>query len=153
MFENAVKMVRCLVHKAPESAGPVEVRWIPLTEFELWKFMVHSQYHFTVAEETLFFYISRAEYARHEPVYSRLPHTEVNKITLYFFFKSDQVLVPVSRYFSAAEYAQIKPAFLQHFKAFEDRNHATKFLEEIVEETGLCLQGPKTDRPLKALSP
>lgn len=147
MLENGVKLVRCLVHKTRGLSETPEVRWIPWTEFELWKFMVSSQYRFTVSGETLYIYISRAEYARHEPVYSRLPHTAVNKITLYFFLKADQVLVPVSRYFPADDYERIKPVFLRHFKAFEDRNHVTKFLENVVEEMGIGLQGLRTDHP------
>jgi hypothetical protein len=144
MFENAVKLVRCLVNKPANPTGEGEVRWIPFSEFELWKYMVSNQYRFTVAGETLHFYVSREEYDRHEPLYARLAPIAVNRITLYFLFKADQVLVPVHRYFSAEEYEQIKPRFLGHFKAFEDRNHATRFLEDIVEEEGLCLSGLKT---------
>ena len=147
MFEHSVKLIRCLVHKPRGPEDPGEVRWIPFNEFDLWKFMVSSQHHLTVTAEALYFYISREEYERHEPLYSRLPQFPVNKITLYFFLKSAQVLVPVSRYFPAEEYDRIKPTFLGHFRVFEDHNHSTKFLEDIAEETGVCLR-PQCSSPV-----
>jgi len=143
MLENGVKLVRCFVQKVRNSDDLPEVRWIPWGEFELWKHLVSSRYRFTVSDPALYIYIPREEYGRHEPLYSRVPQLAVNKITLYFFLKADQVLVPVSRYFSAEEYERIKPTFLRHFKAFENRNHTTKFLEDIHEEEGVCLQGLK----------
>jgi hypothetical protein len=140
MFKDAVKLVHCLVNKTdPGPSGP-EVRFIPQAEFALWKFMVTRQYHFTVSDEKIYIYVSRREYEAHEALYSRLPQVEINKITLYFFLKAEQVLVPVSRYFPKNQYPAIKAFFLDHFKDFEDRNHATKVLEEIIEEEGLGLR-------------
>ncbi len=140
MFKDAVKLVHCLVTKAdPGPSGP-EVRFIPQAEYDLWKYMVASQYHFTVSDEKIYLYISRREYEAHEALCSRLPQVEINKITLYFFLKADQVLVPVIRYFPKERYPAIKPLFLNHFRDFEDRNHATKVLKEIVEEEGLGLR-------------
>jgi hypothetical protein len=140
MFKNAVKLVQCLVNKPDGDPSGPEVRFIPQTEFDLWKYMVNQQYHFTVSDEKIYIYLSRREYEAHEALYSRLPQVELNKITLYFFLKADQILVPVSRYFPKEQYPAIKPLFLNHFKAFEDRNHATKVLEEIIEEEGLGLR-------------
>jgi hypothetical protein len=140
MFKDAVKLVHCLVNKtAPCPSGP-EVRYVPQTEFDLWKYMVTQQHHFSVSDEKIYIYISRREYEAHEALYSRLPQVELNKITLYFFLKVDQILVPVIRYFPKEQYPQIKPLFLNHFKDFEDRSHATKVLEEIIEEEGLGLR-------------
>ena len=109
--------------------------------------MVTTQYRFTVSDERIYIYISLPEYEAHEALYSRLPQVELNKITLYFFLKADQILVPVTRYFPKEQYPAIKPLFLKHFKAFEDRNHATRVLEEIIEEEGRGL------RNLQAASP
>jgi hypothetical protein len=140
MFKDAVKLVHCLVNKPDPSPSGPEVRFIPQAEFDLWKYMVTRQYHFTVSDEKIYLYISLREYEAHEDLCSRLPQVELNKITLYFYLKADQVLVPVSRYFLKEQYLKIKPLFLSHFKAFEDRNHATKVLEEIVEEEGRGLR-------------
>jgi hypothetical protein len=140
MLKDAVKLVHCLVDRPDQCPSGPEVRFIPRAEFDLWKYMVTRQYHFTVSDEKIFMYISRREYEAHEALYSRLPQVELNKITLYFFLKADQILVPVTRYFPKEQYPAIKPLFLNHFKAFEDRNHATKVLEEIIEEEGLGLR-------------
>jgi hypothetical protein len=140
MFKDAVKLVHCLVKKTDPSLSGPEVRFVPQTEFDLWKFMVTQQHHFSVSDEKIYVYISRREYEAHEALYSRLPQVELNKITLYFFLKTDQILVPVIRYFPKEQYPQIKPLFLNHFKDFEDRSHATKVLEEIIEEEGLGLR-------------
>lgn len=140
MFKNAVKLVRCLVNKTDPSPSGAEVRFVPQTEFDLWKYMVTQQHHFTVSDEKIYIYISRREYEAREALYSRLPQVELKKITLYFFLKADQVLVPVIRYFPKEQYPAIRPFFLNHFKDFEDRNHATKVLEEIIEEEGLGLR-------------
>jgi hypothetical protein len=140
MVEDAVKLVRCRVDKPePCPSGP-EIRFIPQTEFELWKFMVTRQYAFTVSEEKIYLYLSRREYEAHEALYSRLPQVALNKITLYFFLKADQILVPVVRFFPHEQYPAIKPVFLSHFKHVEGRSDATKVLEEIVEEEGLGLR-------------
>ena len=147
MFKDAVKLVHCLVDKTGLSPSVPEVRYIPQTEFDLWKYMVTRQYHFTVSDEKIYFYISLPEYETHEALYSRLPQVELNKITLYFYLKADQILVPVCRYFPKEQYPEIKPLFLSHFKAFEDRNHATKVLEEIVEEEGRGLRNLQTASP------
>jgi hypothetical protein len=140
MFKDAIKLVHCLVGKTDHCPSGPEVRFIPQVEFDLWKYMVTRQYHFTVSDERIFMYIPRREYEAHEALYSRLPQIELNKITLYFFLKTDQLLVPVTRYFAKEQYPTIKLLFLSHFKAFEDRNHATKVLEEIIEEEGLGLR-------------
>jgi hypothetical protein len=140
MFKDAVKLVHCLVARTDPSPSGPEVRYIPQTEFGLWKYMVTRQYHFAVSDERIYIYISRREYEAHEALVSRLPQVVLNKITLYFFLKADQILVPVTRYFPQEQYPAIKPLFLNHFKAFEDRNHATKVLEEIVEEEGRGLR-------------
>jgi hypothetical protein len=140
MFKDAVKLVHCLVAKPDPSPSGPEVRFIPQVEFDLWKFMITHQYRFTVSDEKIYIYISRREYEEHEALYSRLPQVELNKITLYFFLKADQILVPVTRYFPREQYPTIKPLFLDHFKDFEDRNHATKVLEEIIEEEGRGLR-------------
>jgi hypothetical protein len=140
MFKDAVKLVRCLVDKSDSCPSGPEIRFVPQTEFDLWKYMVTRQYSFTVSDEKVYLYISRQEYEAQEALYSRLPQVAVNKITLYFFLKADQVLVPVIRFFPQEQYPSIKPVFLSHFKHFEDRTHATKVLEEIVEEEGLGLR-------------
>ena len=140
MFKNAVKLVRCRVDKPDSCPSGPEIRFIPQTEFDLWKFMITRQYQFLVSEEMIYMYISRREYEAHEALYSRLPQVAVNKITLYFFLKADQILVPVVRFFPQEQYPAIKPVFLNHFKDFEDRNHVTKVLEEIIEEEGLGLR-------------
>jgi hypothetical protein len=139
MFKDAVKLVRCRVDKPNSGPSGPEIRFIPQTEFDLWKFMITRQYQFTVSEELIYMYISRREYAAHEALYTRLPRVAVNKITLYFFLKVDQILVPVVRFFPREQYPVIKPVFLSHFKDFEDRNHATRVLEEIIEEEGMAL--------------
>jgi hypothetical protein len=140
MFKDAVKLVRCRVDKSDSRPPGPEIRFVPQTEFDLWKFMVTRQYSFTVSDEKIYMFISRREYEAHEPLYSRLPQVGINKITLYFFLKADQILVPVSRYFPQEQYPAIKSVFLNHFKHFEDRNHVTKVLEEIVEEEGVGLR-------------
>jgi hypothetical protein len=140
MLNQATKVVRCLVRKFPGDDSVTEIRFIPYTEFELWKYLMTTQYRFDVSREEIHLYLPREEYERNEAVFSRLPRFEVVKITLYFFLKEDQVLVPVVRYFPSADYARIKPVYLKHYRAFEDRNHAAKVLEEIEEEQGVCLR-------------
>jgi hypothetical protein len=140
MVEDALKLVRCRLDRPEPSPSGPEIRFIPQGEFDLWKFMVTRQYSFTVSDEKIYLYISRREYEAHEALYSRLPQVAVNKITLYFFLKADQILVPVIRFFPQEQYQAIKSVFLSHFKHFQDRTHATKVLEEIVEEEGLGLR-------------
>jgi len=140
MFKDAVKLVHCLVNKTGAYPSGPEVRFVPQSEFDLWKYMVTRQYQFTVSDEKIYIYIPHREYEAHEALYSRLPQVELTKITLYFFLKADQILVPVTRYFPKEHYPAIKPLFLDHFKAFEDRNHVTKVLQEIMEEEGRGLR-------------
>ena len=139
MTKDSVKLVRCLIHKKGSKKKP-ESRFIPIQEFDLWKFYIVRQYEFATSDEELFLWIPKKEFDRKKASFEHVECIPVHKVTLYFFMKDDGVLVPVTRFFEASEYRKVKPVFLKHFEEFQDENHISKVLEHIKEEKGVCLR-------------
>ena len=139
-MKNSIKLVRCLLSKKKEAKNKPETRFIPYQEFELWKYFISHQYHFTVSDEEIFLWLPQEEFNREKDRLGHLEGIPVQKVTLYFFFKNGGVLVPVIRFFQESDYPKVKPLFLKHFEEFQDENHMTKVLEHIQEEKGVCLK-------------
>jgi hypothetical protein len=136
---NATKLVRCLLTKKGKKTPP-ETRFIPIQEFELWKFFVSKQYNFTITNEEIYLWLPQEEFERKKDRLGRLDGISVHRITLYFFLKNEGVLVPVTRYFQESDIPKVKPLFLKHFEEFKDEKNITKVLENIQEEKGVCLK-------------
>lgn len=139
-MQESIKLVRCRLSKKRGQRVRSETRFIPYHEFELWKYFISHQYGYTVADEDLFLWIPQKEYDRKKARLSRLEVVPVNRITLYFFLKKAGVLVSATRFFSEKEYPKVKPLFLKHFEEFQDEDHASKVLEHVKEEKGVCLK-------------
>lgn len=139
-MKNAVKLVQCRLGKKTGAKTQWESRLVPYQEFELWKFFITHHYGFTVTHEEILLWIPQAEYERKKERFSRLVAQPAIRVTLYFFLKKAGALVSTTRFFPEKEYPKIKPLFLKHFEAFQDENHLTKVLEQVVEKKGVCLK-------------
>jgi hypothetical protein len=136
---NATKLVRCLLTKKGKKTPP-ETRFIPIQEFELWKFFVSKQYNFTITNEEIYLWLPQEEFERKKDRLGRLAEIPVHKVTLYFFLKNEGVIVPITRYFQESDFPKVKPLFLKHFAEFQDEKNITKVLEQVQEEKGVCLK-------------
>lgn len=136
---NAIKLVRCLLTKKGKKSPP-ETRFIPIQEFELWKFFVSKQYNFTITDEEIYLWLPQEEFERKKDRLGRLTEIPVHKVTLYFFLKNEGVIVPITRYFQESDFPKVKPLFLKHFAEFQDDKNITKVLEQVQEEKGVCLK-------------
>lgn len=141
-MKDTIKLVRCRISKKKGPKKQSETRFIPYQEFDLWKFFISQHHGFTVSQEEIFLWIPKAEYDRKKDRLSRLEAVPVNRITLYFFLKKAGVLVSATRFFPEKEYPKVKPLFLKHFEEFQNEDHVSKVLEQVVEEKGVCLKNP-----------
>ena len=60
-MKNSIKLVRCLLTKKKGSKKKPETRFIPYQEFELWKYYLSGQYHFSISNEEIFLWLPQEE--------------------------------------------------------------------------------------------
>ncbi|MEW6185619.1 MAG: hypothetical protein AB1585_07770 [Thermodesulfobacteriota bacterium] len=139
-MKNAVKLVRCRLSKKKGAKSRSETRFVPYQEFELWKYFISHHHGFSVSKEEIFLWLPQEEFDRKKDRLNPLEGIPVHRVTLFFFLKKAGVLVPATRFFPESDYAKVRPLFLKHFAEFQEESHATRVLEHIEEEKGICLK-------------
>ncbi|MBA4394967.1 MAG: hypothetical protein C0407_15550 [Desulfobacca sp.] len=142
MMKDAIKLVQCHLTKKKGTKTTAETRFVPLHEYELWKYYISRQHGFAISKEEIFLWLPEKEFEKKKDRLSHVDNIPVHKLTLYFFLKNEGVLVPVTRFFRESDYSKVKPLFLRHFEEFQDESHMTKVLEHVKEERGVCMKNP-----------
>ena len=133
-----MKLVKCEV-KNPISQK-IQVRYIPLSEFELWEHLLKERHKIEVLNKRTMIWVDTKEYENNKGIYSRFFQEGVTKITLYLASKEDEMFIPVIRFLPKDNYQQLKSILLSHYQGQE--------IENIIEEDGHYINAE--DRLVKA---
>ena len=104
-------MVRCHLDGADERPG-ISLRYIPATEFELWRHLMESRHGRTVTVEEVSVWVPDDAPEAHEE------NVEALEPVLRIEFEKrndDGIAMPVRRFFPAETYPEAQAALLAHF--------------------------------------
>lgn len=142
---ESMKMIRCFLGKPtprPESAdgAPPErsVRFIPLEEFELWKFMMENKHGLSVSDASVSVWVDQEEFDRLRAVYARAATLlKVRKLSFFAYSEEDSIDYQATRFVAQDECEKVKEIILGHLR--EGPHGQRKHL--VVQETeGFWLQ-------------
>ena len=108
---ETIPMVRCHLDGGDERPG-IALRYIPATEFELWRHLMESRHARTVTVEEVSIWVTDDGEEAHETIVEALEPV----LRIEFEKKGDDgVLMPVRRFFPAETYPEAQAALLAHF--------------------------------------
>lgn len=106
-----IRVVKCMLRSPGEAPS---VRFVPLREYQLWKyFMIHSHEKIVEGEE-ISVWIDAQSYAEQPPAQA-LPLEGVVRVDLQYFDAAMRTTLVTQRFFPTDEYANIKQIFLGHY--------------------------------------
>ena len=108
---SKVKMVKCMLRSPGEA--PI-VRFVPLREFELWRYFMTNHHGKIVEGEEISAWVDAETYAARPPEQAR-PLEDVVRVDLQHWDARLQTAKLVQRFFPLDEYETIKDVFLSHF--------------------------------------
>jgi len=106
-----VKMVKCYL-RSP--GGAPSLRFVPLREFNLWKYFMTHRHGRIVEGEEISVWVDAATYGGAPPRQPR-PLEPVVRVDLEYWDAERQVVTPVQRFFAADEYESIRDKFVGHY--------------------------------------
>jgi hypothetical protein len=108
---SKVKLVKCLLRSPGEAPS---VRFIPLREFQLWKYyMTHAQEKIVEAQE-ISIWVDARSYSEQPPTQAR-PLESVVRVDLQYWDRALNTVALVQRYFPLDEYETFREVFLRHY--------------------------------------
>ena len=106
-----VKIVRCYLRSPGDAPS---VRFVPLREFELWKYYMTHRHGKIVESGEASYWVDADTYGSAPPEQAR-PLEAVVRVDLQRWDNQYKTPVLVQRYFLLEEYAVIRDVFLGHF--------------------------------------
>ena len=141
----SVNIVRVIISKGEGKQSVSDVRYVPLVEYDLWKFLMSQRHNFAIKEEEYTIWIDEEEYEKKKGLYPDKNLEFVNRIIVYLFAKSDNMIFSVNRYFPKKNYDKVKQTFLSHLaksnKQEQSRPKRDITIDRIVEIEGYCVKG------------
>lgn len=128
---SSQKIVRCLLRRQG-SAGPGQVRYVPLEIFGLWEHLMSSKHGFEVVEPRASLWLDMEDSP--EAAYSQNQYDRVVEVTAFVYSARDDMFTRARRYFRADEAEQLKRIFLSHYTGEEARIQT-----QVHERTGIWL--------------
>lgn len=112
-MSEGIPMVRCSLD-GPEEDSEAAVRYVPLAEFELWRFLMETKHNRRVRVESVSMWVAEAA-GRWDPTLS--VEDLVPVLRLRFEREGEEgVPVPVERFFPAETYPEASAALLSHYR-------------------------------------
>ena len=108
-----VPMVRCRLVDDGEGGSPLDLRYVPAAEFELWRYYMETKHARAVAVEEVSVWVPEAPHVWDE----HMDADALEPVVRVHFEKPgiDGVMVPVERFFPAETFPQAKAALLAHY--------------------------------------
>ncbi|MCE9628186.1 MAG: hypothetical protein K8R56_09755 [Candidatus Eisenbacteria bacterium] len=128
---SSQKIVRCTLRRKG-SAGPGQVRYVPLEIFGLWEHLMASKHGFEVVEPRASLWLDMEDSP--EAAYTQNQYDRVVEVTAFVYSARDDMFTRARRYFRADEAEQLKRIFLSHYTGEEARIQT-----QVHERTGIWL--------------
>jgi hypothetical protein len=112
VIDAGIPLVRCSLD-APEEGALGTLRYVPLAEFELWRFLMETKHRRRIQVESVSVWVAESS-GRFDPTLSVEDLEPV--LRLRFEKMGDSVVpVPVERFFPAETYPEACAALLSHY--------------------------------------
>jgi hypothetical protein len=131
-----IKMVKCLLRSPGEAPA---VRFIPLKEFQLWKYYMTHAHEKIVEGEEVSVWIDARSYAKQPPIQAR-PLESVLRIDLQYWDSQLHTVAMIQRYFPLDEYVSIREVFLRHYPDVASPGGQGVIRRRFVETRGYYIQ-------------
>jgi hypothetical protein len=128
---SSQKIVRCQLRRAG-SAGPGQLRYVPLEIFGLWEHLMATKHSFEVVEPRASLWLDMEDSP--EAAYSQDQYDRVTEVTAYVYSRRDDMFTRARRYFHTEEADLLKPIFLSHYTGDESRIQT-----QVHERTGIWI--------------
>lgn len=116
-----VKMVKCMLRSPGEAPT---IRFVPLREYNLWKYyMIHAHEKIVEGEE-ISFWIDAQSYSEQPPAQAR-PLESVVRIDLQYWDRGMNTAAATQRYFPLDDYRVLRDVFLRHYPDVEPPSQPT----------------------------
>jgi hypothetical protein len=106
-----VKVVKCMLRSPGDAPG---VRYVPLREFQLWKYYMTNAHEKIVQAEEVSIWVDADSYSDQPPLQAR-PFESVVRVDLQCWDRHFNTATLVQRFFPSEDYGEIKDVFLKHF--------------------------------------
>jgi hypothetical protein len=106
-----VKMVKCMLRSPGEAPA---VRFIPLREFQLWRYYMTHAHEKIVEGQEISVWIDARSYSEKPPEQAH-PLEPVVRVEVQYWDSALHTAALVQRYFPVDEYAEFRDAFLGHY--------------------------------------
>ncbi|MFH0925858.1 MAG: hypothetical protein V1872_09585 [bacterium] len=141
----SINIVRIVVSNGEGKHSINTIRYVPLAEYDLWKFLMIHKHNFFIKDEESTIWIDEEEYERKRGFYPSKNLEFVNRVVTYLYSKKDNMLFPVTRFFPKKDYENIKKTFLSHLTESSKKNNIELKLytniDKVVEIEGYCVKG------------
>ncbi len=125
---SKIAMVKCFILKSGDDPINRECRYVPLNEFEFWKYYMEQHNQFQIFEEVESLWIDEEEKKKYPQIYKRLDLEEVKEIKIFVFSYKTQLIMPVTRYIEESKYKEIKRVLVSHYS--EPNKNAVREIKE-----------------------
>ena len=109
-----MKLLKCWVKNRYRDESPIEVRFVPLEEFELWKYMMETRHRLSIVDCRTLLWISADEFDEKCSFYSAFPRERVVRISVLVPSDFAHTYYPSIRYFPGKSYETLRSRFLNH---------------------------------------
>ena len=142
-----VKLVKCY---ARSPGGAPSVRFIPLREFNLWRYYMTHRHRKIVEGEEVSVWVDADTYGATPPRQAR-PLENVVRIDLEYWDGEKQRVTPVQRYFPSDDYETIRDTFVKHYPDVASPSGRPLSQKRILEVKGYFIR-PYVPRPQFAVT-
>jgi hypothetical protein len=141
-----IKMVKCLLRSPGDAPA---VRFIPLKEFQIWKYYMTHAHEKIVEGEEVSVWIDARSYAEQPPAQAR-PLESVLRIDLQYWDSQLHTVAMIQRYFPLDQYISIREVFLRHYPDVASPDGPGVIRRRFVETRGYYIQPRLPEIPAEA---
>lgn len=138
-----IKVVKCMLRSPGEAPA---VRYVPLREFQLWRYYMTHQHEKIVEGQEISIWIDAQSYSEQPPAQAR-PLESVLRIDLQYWDRFLNTAAAVQRYFPLEEYDTIRDVFLGHYPDVPSRDGRRVMRKRFSETRGYYIQPWLPDVP------
>jgi hypothetical protein len=130
-----MKLLKCWVRSRSNEEAPLQRRYVPLEEFELWRYMMENRHNLTIVDCKTLLWIETQVFDEKRSFYGVFPREKVIKIGILVPSPFAHTYYPAIRYYPEDEHEKNKKRFLGHMVL----RYGEGVLSTLSEVEGWCL--------------
>ena len=128
---SSQKIVRCQLRRVG-TAGPGQVRYVPLEIFGLWEHLMATKHGFEVLDPRASLWLDMEDSP--EAAYNQNQYDRVTEVTAFVYSHRDDMFTRARRYFHSDEVETLKRIFLSHYSG-----ETSRIQTQVHERTGIWI--------------